>query len=356
MQELAPPTSTRINGMTRKEFFLSRKGESTREIYDFGLTKWEAYLRTRPEYATVEDPLFEFLADVKIDKNRDILQMKYIGNTVMTDFWVWANQQRQKNGKPYSNKTKTNWGAAMLSFGKLFGVELSTRDTNPPSSQAENEKHEWVLPELGKFIESMKMISYQAVGTAILQSTLRLSDLLGENLPYSTIQKEFEAGICPVCILVKSSEKTNVRHRTFLGSLAVTKLKALFEERGTPAPDEPVFDIKERSVEDYFAAHAKKMFGAWTGSQNPYSPHSLRAAADTLLNDAGCPESAIEYFSGHDSGDIKLTYRKRSTDRWREFYKRFEWALDYSVKPEDRPKTTLADIRKAIESLDEEDA
>jgi hypothetical protein len=199
----------------------------------------------------------------------------------------------------------------------------------------------------------MDSSQYQSLAASVLQSTLRMSDLIGDNFLYGQIQPEFEAEIVPVCILIKSSEKTGVRHRTFLGSLAVQKMKKYFEDYGTPKTDEPIYPICDRSVDDYFAKHAKSLGYTW-GGQNPRCIHGVRAAADTFLSDALCPESAIEYFSGHNSGDIKLSYRKRATDSWRKFYGKFEWALDYTLKPEDRPKTSLQEIKALLEAMEKE--
>jgi hypothetical protein len=335
---------------SRKEAFLGALQPSTRDAYRNGLNKFEAYLRTLPEYADLSDPLFNFLINVKKDRNLDVLEMKYEERRIVKGFFGWLEE------KGYAPKSRLVFVASVQSFGLYYQVPISTKFTDPPASTAVNEKCEWTLEMVGKFIESMDSSFYQSLSTSLLQCTLRLSDVIGENLPYRVIQNEFESGIVPVCILIKNSEKTQVRHRTFLGSLAVKKLKAYFEEAGTPKPDEPIYPISDRTVDEYFVRVAKKMFPAWTG-QNPYGPHSLRGAASTFLSDALCPESAIEYLGGHSlDKDVKLRYRRRSTERWRLFYNQFEWALDYTIKPDERPKISIAELKQVIDSFVSQDA
>jgi hypothetical protein len=275
--------------------------------------------------------------------------MKYVERKFVQAFFNYL-----LNEKKYAPKSVLSQVAALQSYGQYYQVPISTKFAGAPSATAVNEKCEWTLDMVGKFIESMDAVHYQSLATTLLQCTLRLSDVLGEKLPYSSIQEEFEAGIVPVCILIRSSQKTEIRHRTFLGALAIKKLQVYFDEKGTPKPDEPIYDLATRSVEQYFARIAKKMFPAWSG-QCPYGPHSIRGASSTFLSDALCPESAIEYLGGHSlDSDVKLRYRRRSTDNWRAFYKQFEWSLDYTLKPEDRPQTKIAELKRLIENFSNE--
>jgi len=334
---------------SRTASFLNALQGSTQNTYRISLKKCEAYLRTLPEYANAIDPLFAFIIDVKKDRALDVVEMRYVERNVITGLFPFLKKQG------YSNNTQLVDAAALQSFGNFSQVPLSTKFTKPPSNISASEKHEWTIEELGKFIEAMRSSRYQALATSALQSTLRLSDLVGENFVYGKIQKEFEEGVSPVCIQVRSSEKTEVEHRTFLGKLAVSKLKVYFEEFGVPKLDEPIFPVSKRSVDAVFLSHALNLYPKWVG-QNPYCIHSIRAAACTFLQDAHCPESVIEYFSGHGLGsDVKLRYRKRSTDRWRQFYKNFEWALDYTLKQEDMPKTSVSEFKRLVESLLSED-
>lgn len=339
-------TTNSLFTSNRKEDFLNALNPSTRETYRNGLDKCEAYLRTLPEYKDELDPLYKFLIDVKKDRNLDGPDMKFVERKIVKGLWEYL--------KKYAPKSRLVHVASIQSFGNYWQIPISTKFTNPPSSTAVNEKAEWTLEGIGKFIEAMDSTRYQSISTTLLHSTLRLSDVVGKNLPYSVIQEEFELGIVPVCILIKNSEKTQVRHRTFLGSLAVKKMRAYFKDYGTPGSDDPIFDIAERRVEEYFARHATKLYGAWKG-QNPWGPHSIRGAASTFLQDALCPESAIEYFQGHGlDSDVKQRYRRRSTDKWRGFWSKFEWSLDYTIKPEDRPKTTIAEFKAMIDNLAKE--
>jgi hypothetical protein len=335
--------------INHKQEFLEALDHGTRDVYSNGLNKCESFLRAFPEYATVEEPLYEFLRRVKADRNiEDPLNMTFIERKTVKGLF----QKFKEQG--FSAKSQLAFVAALQAFGQFYQVPISTKYADPPASVAINERYEWTLDQLGKYIESMKSIKYQSLSTTLLQCTLRPCDVLGKNLPYGLIKDEFESGIVPVCIPIKSSEKTLIRHRTFLGSLAVQKLQLHFKEFGTPKIDEPIYPVSLRSTEEYFERHAKKQFPPWTG-QNPYSPYSIRGAACTFLQDALCPETVIEYFSGHNlDGDVALRYRRRSTDKWREFYKRFEWGLDYTVKLEDRPKTSIAELKQFIESLSHE--
>jgi integrase len=340
-----------LTEVNRKQEFLNALKESTRETYRIGLNKCEAYIRTLPEYAGASDPLFEFLRRVKEDRNRDVLDMQFEERRVLKGLF----QHLQSHG--YAAKSAILTVAALQSFGKYYQVKLSTEYTDAPSAVSVNEKHEWTLEEVGKFIESMELPHYQSLAVSVLQSTLRISDLVGKKFPYSNIKSEFERGVIPLYIPIYNSQKTGVTHRTFLGKLAVEKLKAYFDKHGTPAPDEPVYKFSDRSAEEYFARHAQDMFGSWNESQNPYGIHSIRGAACSFLQEALCPDTAIEYFSGHGlNSDIALRYRRRPVDRWRKFYGLFEWSLDYTLKPEDRPHISIAELKQVIESFVSEPA
>lgn len=329
----------------RKTAFLNILKGKTKSSYSNGLNQCELYLRTLPEFKGSSNPLFEFIRQVKIDRDRDPIEMLFVERNTITGLFKYLSDQG------YVAKSQLLIVSSLQSFGKFCQVPLSTKYTDAPDSIAVNEKAEWTLQELGAFVESMDSSLFQSVAVTALQSLLRPSDFIGANLPYSIIKKEFEDGIIPVCIPIKNSEKTLVRHRTFLGALAVKKLKKYFSEFGTPKPDEPVYDFSERIVENYFSSHAAKLYPKWAG-QNPYCPYSIRGSACTFLSDALCPESAIEYLSGHNlKGDVKLRYRRRSTDSWRVFYKQFEWAVDYTVKAEDRPKNSISDLKQIIDGF-----
>ncbi|MGB9671827.1 MAG: tyrosine-type recombinase/integrase [Candidatus Norongarragalinales archaeon] len=287
------------------EEFLSAHKPGTRHVYEEALDNFrEFYMET--EKKTISD----FLAQVEEDLQRHRLQKTRVARKTLNAFIVWL----QNKGR--SPKTINTYVGVVQSLARYFDIPVSLRFVNRPPSKAIHKKHPWTIEEVAKFVDMMDNIQYKSIATAIVQSGLSISDLLG--LTYGDIREEFEKGITPLCLDL-SRVKTNVPFVTFLGSWALEHLKQHLA--GCRLKDDtPIYQITGRAVDEYFRKVGQK-FGRKRWDRNPYSPHSLRAAFRTILSDHKIDHIIIEFWMGHRVPEQQIVYVSKSREGWRETYR-----------------------------------
>lgn len=226
-------------------------------------------------------------------------------------------------------KGMANKAAAWQSYAQHEGVEnVSMKYTQMPDPIVQTKSYPWTNETFGKFLGLCPDTKYRAIFVGQSQSGLGIGDITA--IPYKVIQKDFEAGIDPIGLdLVR--HKTSVEHVTFFSTETIALLHQLFKEEGTPCPDERIFDVKERSVQDYMAVRAHKMLGDY-GDRNPMNSHSIRKLFRKKVVNAGCPESYAEYWEAHNlNGDLRKTYTAMSMDEWRVEYRKYAPALKVTI-------------------------
>jgi integrase len=287
------------------EEFLSAHKPGTRHVYEEALDNFRNFYMEK-EKKTISD----FLAQVEEDLQKPRLRKTRVARRTLNAFIVWL----QEKGR--SPKTINTYVGVVQSLAKYFDIPVSLRFVNRPPSRAIHKKHPWTIEEAARFVDMMNNAQYKSIATAIVQSGLSISDLLG--LTYGDIREEFEKGITPLCLDL-SRVKTSVPFMTFIGKWTLEQLRQHLAERQL-RDTTPIFAISKRAVDDYFTRIGRK-FGGKISERNPYSPHSLRAAFRTILSDHKVDHLYIEFWMGHRVPEQQIVYVSKSREGWRETYR-----------------------------------
>jgi len=284
----------------RVERFLDGVKPGTRKVYRHGLAVFEEFYG---------GSVIDFLKSVEEDMRRSALEKTHVARTTLSSFVKWLEE------KGYPANTVRAYTASVQSLAKYYEIPISLRYVKLPPAKPVNRKHPWTIEEIGKFVKCLRKPVYQSIAASIVQSGLSLSDLLG--LTYSDIKTEFEKDVTPLCLDL-TRKKTGVSFMTFLGEWAVKLLRQHLADKKLH-PNDPIYNVKKRAVEATFQRAGRK-FGNYQG-RNPYSPHSLRAAFNTILRDHKVDPLYVEYWMGHKIPEQQLAYITKSRESWRQTYR-----------------------------------
>jgi integrase/recombinase XerD len=284
--------------------FLSALKPSTCKVYSYGLALFQ-------EFYEPQGYIKDFLTLVELDLSKPRSERRRTARNSLNAFIVWL----QNRG--YTPKSIRAYVAAIQSLARYFDIPISLRYVLLPSPQPISKKHPWTIEEVGKFVSQIKKPIYRSLAASIVQSGLSLSDLL--NLTYGDVKDELERDIAPLCLDL-ARLKTNVPFMTFLGSWAVKLLKEYLDDGKTIAIDSQLYPISHRAIDSCFSRIAIKFAGAYEGN-NPFRPHSLRAAFRTLLSDHKVDPLYIEFWMGHQVPEQQRVYISKSQEGWRQTYR-----------------------------------
>ncbi|MEM2512718.1 MAG: site-specific integrase [Candidatus Bathyarchaeia archaeon] len=275
-----------------------------------------------------------FVDEVKEDRLRPRGERRHVEIEVLNRFGEWLKE------RGCLQSTFETYCAAIQAFAKIEdGVDISLKLVRRIQARQVNTKYPWSnADEVDRFVSYLRNPLYKSIAVSIFQSGLSIIDLL--QLRYSDIKAEFEHGVTPLCLRI-FRQKTSVRFLTFIGTWGVLQLREYFDAYGKPRSNEPLYALgacgnpkhMKRLVEMHFRSAAKRFLKKEKGliihknCRNPLSPHSLRAAFNTLLADAKMDVWAREYLMGHKLPDHILAYISRSDEAWRQLYKQHELAL-----------------------------
>lgn len=306
--------------------WLNDLSESTRATYLPGVVKFQEYLNVQTLYPGIRGA-DAFLKAVHEDSKLDFLDQKLLDRDLIKGFSNYL-VGLEVRGKPLSAKTVRTYVGGVQSLGAYWKIPIDTSYAELPPAVVENEKFAWKLSDIGKFIESMDSSLYRCLGVWFVQSGLSVVDVL--HLTYGKVREQLEAGVSPLCLsMVRfKTRRFEVKFRTFVGSLGVKVLKEYVSMLKPLGDDDLIFGVTSNAVEAYFARRAKEFLSVDSKGRNPCCPSSLRTGFRSLLADAKCPESFIEYWMGHNlTGDLRKTYTNLSDDSWRSNYSEYEPCL-----------------------------
>lgn len=280
------------------------RSENTRRQYAEALEHFSRFL-----FNTHGMTISDFLAEAEADLARPRLQKTFFARKILSGFSEYLSLM----GK--APKTVHCYVTVVQSLAKFYDIPISLRHVNTPSVKPVNKKHAWTIEEVGRFVDTMDDIRYKCIAAIMVQSGLSISDVL--SLKYGDIREEYEKGVSPLCLDL-SRKKTNVQFMTFIGEWALSLLRRYLKGKKL-SDDQPLFNVAARTVDHYFRKIGQK-FGKFKG-RNPYSPHSLRAAFNTILRDHQVDHLYIEFFMGHKIPEPQLAYISKSREGWRETYR-----------------------------------
>ena len=215
---------------------------------------------------------------------------------------------------------KHNYSALVLRSPKLG---WKVRIKRPPTKE-----------ELRALLKATNTPLHRAIILFLAQTGLSISDAL--QVTYGQVSEQLETGISPVHLSVLR-QKTKVQYDTFFGKEAVEALKEYLATKPTLDSSEPLIPIGDRGVEMFL------QFASMKARIEPtMSPHCLRKYFVTQLKLAGCNESLVEYWVGHQLAGSKEPYFIPPVESQREVYKKYEAAL--SINSEEK----LDDLKEII--------
>lgn len=294
--------------------FLEALSTGTRQVYEAGLGVFLVFYQGK--YGR-DCTLSYFLDELEADLHRSRRERKHIGRKVLRKFVTWMKKQ---GFKPKSIRTYTS---AVQSLATYYEYHISARYAKLPTSQPESKKYPWTVDEIPEFIELLPTTQLRSVAISTFQSGLGPADLL--SVTYGEIKREYEKGTEPLC-LDFARKKTDVPFMTFLGSWASSLLREWLSKREKLKKTDLLYLVPHRTL----TYHFRKAGQIWLkerfekGEINPCRPYSLRSAFRTLLGDAGCPETYIEFFMGHRAPEQRRVYVSKSREGWGKEYRKYE--------------------------------
>jgi len=372
------------------ERFLESLKSSTANTYGISfkthilpfLSKWS--FRTRSGQMLQFTTFKEVLDEITRDQRRDVADKEMFERELIKAFVKYLNRCNQCGsfnvefsdeeitcldcGNDHvvvqAPKSQTNRVAAIQSCAKYWGVTISTKWTNLPAALTQTESYDWSIATYAIFNALLRSPEYRAFDAYLYQSGLGKGDVVIRK--YGEIKKEYEAfifnGEATVPCYKLTRGKTKVTHHSCLSDEAMILLKPHFDqkygENGVPQPNERIFDLNERPINEVYVDRAHKMIGTWPYSC-PMAPHSRRKFFRKRMVKVGkMPSEYAEYFEGHEIGgsDMKKTYSTMGVDSWREIYMEYKDYLAFPILPYDyvaklMKRGSLDDAVKAIEAL-----
>jgi len=292
--------------------FLESFPTGTRRVYKAGLEAFLNFYKSTGKGETLDN----FLDSVEEDLRRPRRERKRVARNILKAFVKWLEE---RNYAPKSVRAYVN---AVQSFAGYYGLTISAKYVEMPSSRPISDKFPWSLDKVAAFIGMIDDSEIKSIAVTIFQSGLSISDILA--LKWGDIRLEFEAGITPLCFDL-ARIKTDVPFMSFIGSWGVSLLRSHLEGKRLGIED-PLYTVSPRNIDLQFEELAKKWIGVYKG-QNPCRPHSLRAAFRTILGESHMPYDIVEFFMGHQLPEQVRVYNSRTRDGWRKIYSSYEYAL-----------------------------
>jgi integrase len=216
---------------------------------------------------------------------------------------------------------KHNYSALVLKSPRL-GWKI--RAKRPPTRE-----------ELRNMVKVASKPLHRAIILFLSQTGMSISDAL--QVTYGQVAEQFKAGASPVHLSVLR-QKTKVRYDAFFGKEASEALKEYLATRNPDGSDR-LFPLCDRAVNRVLERTSLKV-----GLSPPLSAHCLRKFFVTQLKMAGCNESLVEYWVGHQLAGSKEAYFIPSVESQREVYRKYEASL--SIGSEEKPSAD--EIREIV--------
>jgi integrase len=332
--------------------FLSNKKESTASTY--GCIFESQFLPFLSQYQFGGHTFRNFkdvIDAISLDFALPVSQKELIDNAILADFVKYLKKQ---DLSPDSIKLAVG---AVQSAAKFWKLQITTKDIGLPDGGAQTESFDWDPNSIAIFNALLRTPRYRAFDAFAYQSGLAKDDVLARH--YIDIKKEYEAytirgeKVFPCFRLTRG--KTNVHHHTCISFEAMQLLKVHFDhefgENGTPQPNDLIFNMNPRPINEVYVDRALKYLGEPWPYNNPMGPHSKRKAFRKATVAVGnCPSEFAEYFMGHNcgGGDMKKTYSTMDTVSWAEVYLKFGVPnLKFEILSYDEAVKRVAKMRQA---------
>jgi integrase len=263
--------------------------------------------------------------------------------------------------KGLSDKLAQLYVTAVRSFYSTYDVFLRLKGRyRLPKPKIENKRIRVSAEQVKILVGHARSLRDRAVILTLFQGGLEASTLC--SVDYS---KELEEGLRrnehPLKLEIYRP-KTGAEYYTFLGQDAANAIKAYLKDarkRGVRSTygmplfvkhrrtDGQIRRLKPHNVQNMLKGAAIRsgfVDETLNGKAfNPLGPHALRESFDSIMINSGVPDTIVDFWLGHEIGDLARTYKGSQYKNLREIYLEREGLLSIS-----KSKVDLEEIEKKV--------
>jgi len=357
-----PPLQRWLGTTTRK---------TTRKLYRMAFRAYAQYTGM-----TATQLIDEALEDAKRDirERRDILKTRILGfyKWLTTEYPVKAKGKIEgkrpiirKGLRPKSAHTLV---AAIRSFYATYELTVKLKGRyRIPKPRVYNKRMRLTPVEVKALVDHARSPRDRAIILTMFQGGMDVSTLC--SMKYEDVAKGLASNEHPLKVEL-FREKTGIDYYTFLGRDAIEAIKAYLNDaksRGIKfKPNTPLF-VKEigkgEPMDTYLVQKILRETALRAGlidkenngkDMNPCSPHALRESFGSIMINNGVPDTVVDFWLGHEIGDMARAYKGVQFERLKEMYAERERFISITV-PEseeiDRLRKEVEDRNKQLQTL-----
>jgi integrase len=305
----------------------------------------------------------EAIEDFKRDprERRDIVLKRLIG------FYNWLKNDYVKKLGKYKGKKGTTGRSAelrvntMRSFYATYDIVVKMKGKNKlPKSKVENKRIIFKPEDVWKvkvLVDNARTPRDRAIVLCHFQGGMDVSTMC--SLDYGDVAEGLAKGEEPLRIQVMRV-KTGIEFYTFIAKDGITALKAYLadmQSRGVKFDNRTPLFLQDRGKKRLRTTNICEMMkelvvrsGFVTAENNgndfnPLGTHSLRESFGSLMINSGVPDTIVDFWLGHEIGEMAEAYKTVQYDSLRKMYMEREQLISISVPNKENEKL------KEIESI-----
>jgi len=311
------------------------------------------------------------------DSRRDPRERKDIVLQRLIGFYKWLRNeyiQKKTVGKGKTQKVKK--GISGLSaemrvnvirgFYSTFDITVRMKGKNRlPKSKVENKRIVFKPEDIWKIkalVDHARTPRDRAIILFHFQGGLDVSTLC--DLNYGDVAEGLERNSHPLKIETMRI-KNGVEFYTFVGQDAIDALKAYLADmasRGVEFTNKTPIFLQERGKKRLKTHNIQTMMkdlavrvgfvteGNNGNSFNPLGTHSLRESFGSLMINSGVPDTIVDFWLGHEIGDMAKAYKETQFENLRQMYLEREHLLSVSASKGENEKTR-AEVKEMKDDL-----
>ena len=359
-----------LSDPTASRWFSTIVRDSTKHVYKSALKRYVEFTGLTPK---------QLIEEALEDTKKPVLERQDIVKKRLLEFYTWLKteapvKKRRKVdkdtivtevvGKGLSDKMAHTYVNAIRSFYATFDIVVKFKGRSRLPKPKVTTRRLLLKPaDVKRLIDHAPTLRDRAIILVMFQSGIDVSTLC--SLKYKDVKNKLEDH--PLKLdLVRG--KTGVEYYTFLGRDATEALKAYLNDlkaKGINLGDnDPLFvkylydkvitkdgkeikkpkPIKPHNVQVMLREVAKKA-GFINGDErfNPVSPHALRESFSSILVSNKVPTTIVDFFLGHELGELARAYQRVEVERLRQIYLEVEKHLSIV-----QPPTVIKEIEERL--------
>jgi len=322
---------------------------------------------------TASQLIDEAIEDFKRDPRdrKDIVLHRLIGfyNWLKTDYprrMTVGTGKTKEVGKGSSGLSAVMRINTIRGFYSTFDIVVRMKGNHKlPKSKVENKRMVFKPEDVWKvkaLVDHARTTRDRAIVLFHFQGGLDVSTLC--SLDYGDVKEGLEKNEHPLKI-EPMRVKTGVEFYTFVGQDAIDAIKAYLADmksRGMEFTNKTPLFVQERGKERLRPHNIQTMIkdlavrsnlvteGNNGNGFNPLGTHSLRESFGSLMTNSGVPDSIVDFWLGHEVGDMARAYKGTQFENLRQMYIDREHLLSISAAKGESEKTK-AEVKEVKDDL-----